>query len=542
MSGIRGLEFETRDAPSSSDPNRVDIALFVGLCDARGAPLDDERSAWLRQWCVTIGRPHAIENEHIDLTLLDVPIPIDSWHVFDEFYAWDQRTLSEGIVGATYLGAAVRSFFAQGGRRCYVVAAGSPKPLARVVVDRMKDLRAILPLYDGAGNLTPDPADPTTWKGGGCVYGLPDVTFVCAPDLVDLCAPTGLPRAHVTVRWAATEVFTVCSSEPPPAKPDSLAKDLPAPRVRLIPSPLTTPPPGTPPDGWALWVKEIQNWLAIVERCRHEALMIAGIPLPDEDDVPDTLPDGTLVHPAQDPAAFFRAPDQRYVIDYDQIPHPDVAGALQSRFLQLAFPWVRTPLSPQLPDDLEPPDGTLVGLLARNALTRGTYSHAAAVPPIAVRDLHPQLHRGAEDALSEFTCVIGEAPTGPALISDVTTSQDPYYQPGGVTRLVAALLRAARVLGEDLVFDPSNERLWRTIEDSLKRLLLGLWRAGALRGATADDAFSVRCDRSTMSADDIDNGRVIAEVSFAPSVGIDTIEVVLAMSDGGVEMRVGAAA
>ncbi|MGH8721971.1 MAG: phage tail sheath family protein, partial [Burkholderiales bacterium] len=41
------------------------------------------------------------------------------------------------------------------------------------------------------------------------------------------------------------------------------------------------------------------------------------------------------------------------------------------------------------------------------------------------------------------------------------------------------------------------------------------WRGGALLGATAELAFFVRCDRSTMSQFDLDNGRLICEVGIA---------------------------
>jgi hypothetical protein len=54
-------------------------------------------------------------------------VPIDSWEVFDHLFAWERRPLNEtGRLGTTYLGAAVRSFFAQGGRKCYVIRAGEP--------------------------------------------------------------------------------------------------------------------------------------------------------------------------------------------------------------------------------------------------------------------------------------------------------------------------------------------------------------------------------------------------------------------------------
>ena len=42
------------------------------------------------------------------------------------------------------------------------------------------------------------------------------------------------------------------------------------------------------------------------------------------------------------------------------------------------------------------------------------------------------------------------------------------------------------------------------------------WRSGALQGTTAKDAFFVKCDRTTMTQDDIDNGRLICVIGIAP--------------------------
>jgi hypothetical protein len=62
------------------------------------------------------------------MDLLDVPVPIDTWDVFDRLFEWERRPLDRSDQFATsYLGAAVRSCFAQDGRKCYVVRVGVPK-------------------------------------------------------------------------------------------------------------------------------------------------------------------------------------------------------------------------------------------------------------------------------------------------------------------------------------------------------------------------------------------------------------------------------
>jgi phage tail sheath protein FI len=135
--------------------------------------------------------------------------------------------------------------------------------------------------------------------------------------------------------------------------------------------------------------------------------------------------------------------------------------------------------------------------------------------------------------MAERVSILGQTPQGFALLSDVTTSLDEGYRPACVNRLVAALVRAARRAGEELVFEPSGEALWGRIRRQLQRLLTGLFQEGALRGATPAEAFEVRCDRSTMTQNDLDAGRMVVSVQIQTALPIERITVVLGLHEGG---------
>jgi Bacteriophage tail sheath protein len=94
-------------------------------------------------------------------------------------------------------------------------------------------------------------------------------------------------------------------------------------------------------------------------------------------------------------------------------------------------------------------------------------------------------------------------------------------------------VRAARRVGENSVFQPNGEALWARLTDHLNALMSDLLAVGALRGRSPQEAFSVRCDRSTMTQNDLDNGRLVCEISFAPAVPIEQITVVLALNNSG---------
>lgn len=67
------------------------------------------------------------------------------------------------------------------------------------------------------------------------------------------------------------------------------------------------------------------------------------------------------------------------------------------------------------------------------------------------------------------------------------------------------------------VFEPNDHPLWGSLRGNIGSFMNGLFRAGAFQGATAKDAYFVRCGLGdTMTQGDIDRGQVIVVVGFAP--------------------------
>lgn len=67
-----------------------------------------------------------------------------------------------------------------------------------------------------------------------------------------------------------------------------------------------------------------------------------------------------------------------------------------------------------------------------------------------------------------------------------------------------------------VVFEPNDEPLWVSIRASIEAFMLSLFRQGALQGSTPSQAFQVKCDSTTTSATDQQNGIVNIVVAFAP--------------------------
>lgn len=507
------LTFERGAQPAASAPQRMDIACFVGHVALRSgvtppAPL----RAWLAERRFpalprVTGPGDAPASAD---TLLNVPVPLDSWSAFDQLFAWDARPVAgAGLTAGTYLGAAVRSFFAEGGRRCYVVRVGAPWPAgedASAVSVRAR-LESLMPGV--AGSAVPSAADPASWRGAAWVLGLPDVSFLCLPDLPDIAGRT-MPRVPPEViEREALEQFIVCSQ--PETRPiDTGARFVEAPRCDEA--------------GYEVWANAVSRVRQLLVQQAREVQLIAALPLPAQ---------GTDAE-ARLHAAFAGSLPSSHPLD-------TVRRAVQSSFVQLAYPWLRTRGANALPGGLEPPDAVLAGMLARNALLRGTFRSAAgqrtadafdAVPAVPESHLSVSQAR-AERTLIERVSVFGLTPSGFALLSDVTTSPAESYRPAAVHRLVSSLVRAARLLGETLAFEASGPPLWARLRTRIETLMLGLYRDGALRGANAAEAFQVRCDRATMRQADMDAGRVIAEVRFDAALPIERMTVVLTLDAAG---------
>ena len=67
-----------------------------------------------------------------------------------------------------------------------------------------------------------------------------------------------------------------------------------------------------------------------------------------------------------------------------------------------------------------------------------------------------------------------------------------------------------------VVFEPNDEPLWARVRATITNFLTTVWRSGALEGTKPEEAFFVKCDLTTMTQADIDNGRLICIIGIAP--------------------------
>jgi uncharacterized protein len=525
---VSRVAFDDARPVAESDPGRTDIACFVGLARVTGSALP----AAIVDWLQTHGWTDGPLARSTDPPFADIPIPIETYATFTSLF---DPGGSASSYGTDYLATAVRSFFAQGGRRCYIVRMGDPVAPGDDAVaqngqsGKGQKLAALLP-----GSLYA-PDDRRSWHGVGHLGGLPDVSFLSLPDLPAVCASAPTAATGVTVVVpAGPSQFVECTPPGAVAAPRPLYT-LPAPRL-------------TQDDYDQRWAPSVDAILTYLRQSNiREIQFVGAFPLPQDLDAAAAV---------ENPDSAMLAQDIHDVIQ-DQMPEnisggtdadPPADPGLSTAFLQLSYPWLKTTGSFVLNESLEPPDGALVGILARNALTRGSFMNATKIVPAEISDVWPPIT--AEDTQVPSTALVwgpnspakpliirlslfGFTPAGLRLLSDVTTYPGESYRPACVHRLVAVISRAARQLGERITFAQNGPALWRSVENSLGQLMTQLWLSNALDGASIQQAFSVRCDASTMTQNDLDNGRLIALVTFNAAASIEMIRVTLALETSG---------
>ena len=393
--------------------------------------------------------------------LLDIPVPIESWDVFDRLFAWELRPLdAEGQLGGSYMGAAVRSFFAQGGRKCYVVRVGDPWAYTADRADRIAEIGSLVPGFPSI--ITSSPVDRDSWHGVAHIFGLPDVSFLCMPDLVDAVRVEQVEVLLEDIEVPPiAEQFVECSDDEPVPEPDNSARLLRAPRCDA--------------EGYEKWARAVNMAAGLIARYRREVHLIAAVPIPYTPLASVINSDGAEVELLE---LLTHRSDSPLANDLDE----DMG--ISSAFVQLAYPWVRTLGSSELPESLESPDAVLTGILARNALVKGTYFSAARSHLGDVYDVYPIVRRnsmlrerldspglGTSHSLLERVSLLGPTYDGLMLMSDVTTSLKESYRPASISRLIASILRTARRIGEDSVFENSGGRLWGRLVERMDNLL-----------------------------------------------------------------------
>ncbi|ACK54634.1 phage tail sheath family protein [Thauera aminoaromatica] len=194
------------------------------------------------------------------------------------------------------------------------------------------------------------------------------------------------------------------------------------------------------------------------------------------------------------------------------------AGNFDDSRLALYHPWVVIPDPTRTRRDITvPPAGFIAGVYARTDVDRGVHKAPANEIVMGALRFDQQINAFQQELLNPngINCLRSFAGRGHRVWGGRTLSSDPEWKYVNVRRYFLYLERSIEKSTQWAVFEPNGEALWANIRSSVEDFLFAEWRNGRLLGATPKEAFFVRCDRSTMTQNDIDNGRMVCLVGVA---------------------------
>jgi hypothetical protein len=192
-----------------------------------------------------------------------------------------------------------------------------------------------------------------------------------------------------------------------------------------------------------------------------------------------------------------------------------------SAFAAMYYPWVKiaNPLPTNGDDEiLVPPSGHVAGLWARTDETRGVWKAPANDTLRGVLDVERPITMAEQGLLNPIgiNCIRPFGTRGIRVWGARTLSSNTDWRYINVRRLFNMVETTIMQGTQFAVFEPNDVKLWEGVKRTLNAFLRGLWRDGALFGATPEQAFFVKCDADTNPPDSIDEGKLVVEVGIAP--------------------------
>lgn len=190
-----------------------------------------------------------------------------------------------------------------------------------------------------------------------------------------------------------------------------------------------------------------------------------------------------------------------------------------SKYAAYYAPWLKALNSQSGRIENFPPSGYAMGIYARSDNTVGVHKAPANEVVRNITDVALPLTAAEQDVLNPIgvNLIRDLTPRGIRVWGARTVSSDPEWKYVNIRRLFIYLEHSIDIGTQWVVFEPNNEALWAKVVETVTSFMTGVWKTGALMGTKPEDAFFVTCDRTTMTQDDIDNGRLIVEVGLAPT-------------------------
>jgi phage tail sheath protein FI len=191
---------------------------------------------------------------------------------------------------------------------------------------------------------------------------------------------------------------------------------------------------------------------------------------------------------------------------------------LETKYAALYYPWVVV-RDPSISKDVNiAPSGHMAGIYARVDNDRGVWKAPANEVIQGITKIAQDVNKREQDLLNpkninalRFFPDRGNLVWGARIVTS-----DTQWKYINVRRLFIYIEQSIELGTQWVVFEPNDQALWARVRQSISNFLETTWRQGALMGSKASEAFFVKCDLTTMTQDDLDNGRLICLIGIAP--------------------------
>jgi uncharacterized protein len=192
-----------------------------------------------------------------------------------------------------------------------------------------------------------------------------------------------------------------------------------------------------------------------------------------------------------------------------------------SAFGALYYPWITVdnPIGSNGNSEISiPPSGHIAGVWARTDESRGVWKAPANDTIRGLLDVERAVTQNEQSLLNPIgiNCIRPFGTRGVRIWGARTLASDSDWRYINVRRLFNMVEATIHDGTQWAVFEPNDMALWEGVKRTLTGFLRGLWSAGALFGATADQAFYVKCDAETNPPDVVEAGQVICEIGICP--------------------------
>lgn len=191
---------------------------------------------------------------------------------------------------------------------------------------------------------------------------------------------------------------------------------------------------------------------------------------------------------------------------------------VDSTYAAMYHPWVQVFDRSSKKAGYIPPSGAVLGVYSRTDINRGVHK-APANETVFCTGLKTNYTKQEQDILNpEGINLIRSLPgQGIRIWGARTASSNASFRYVNVRRLFIFVEESIKANTNWVVFEPNDTTLWSRVSMTISSFLDNLFRNGMLAGSSPEESYFVEIGPSTMTQDDIRNGRLICNIGIAPS-------------------------